>query len=46
MRYFAEDELSRLLMARGLSLVSVTPFPDLRGQPSASTWNVLAMARG
>jgi hypothetical protein len=46
MRYFAEDELLTALKARGMTLISIAPFPEIHGRPSASSWNVVAVAHG
>jgi SAM-dependent methyltransferase len=46
MRYFYEADLADLLAGAGLTLRSVSAFPDVENPPSASSWNVLAVAAG
>lgn len=46
MRYFYEEELGRFLEEAGLTLRTVTAFPDVANQPSADSWNVLVVAAG
>ena len=46
MRYFFVDELQTSLNRSGLSLADVKPFPEGTGEPSISSWNVLATVRG
>lgn len=42
MRYFFDDELGQFLRAAGLSLQTLTPFPDTAAPLSSASWNVLA----
>lgn len=46
MRYFFEDELGKFLSEVGLTLKSLTAFPDVDQAPSVDSWNVLAVAAG
>ncbi len=46
MRYFFEEELRSLLKEAGLTLRSVSSFPDVESRPSADSWNVLVVAAG
>jgi SAM-dependent methyltransferase len=46
MRYFFEDELGEFLRGAGLTLRTLTAFPDVDHAPSAESWNVLAVAAG
>jgi SAM-dependent methyltransferase len=46
MRYFFEEELGEFLKEAGLTLRTVTAFPDVEHSPSAESWNVLAVAAG
>jgi SAM-dependent methyltransferase len=46
MRYFDEPELRAALGDAGLSLESLTAFPDVENPPTTETWNVLAVAAG
>jgi SAM-dependent methyltransferase len=46
MRYFFEEELGEFLKAAGLTLLTLTAFPDVENPPSAESWNVLAVAAG
>jgi SAM-dependent methyltransferase len=46
MRYFYKDELGQRLLSAGLSLESLTPFPDATAPLDAAAWNVLATAVG
>jgi len=46
MRYFFEEELGGFLNEAGLTLRSVSSFPDVENPPSADSWNVLVIALG
>ena len=46
MRYFFEEELGELLKEAGLTLRTVTAFPDVENKPSLESWNVLVVAAG
>ena len=46
MRYFFEEELGEFLKEAGLTLQTVTAFPDTEHAPSAESWNVLVVAAG
>jgi SAM-dependent methyltransferase len=46
MRYFFEEELAGLLKEAGLTLRSVSSFPDIENRPSTDSWNVLVVAAG
>jgi SAM-dependent methyltransferase len=46
MRYFDERELETFLAGAGLSMRSVTSFPDVEHEPSVDSWNVLVEAAG
>ncbi|HEX7490070.1 MAG TPA: class I SAM-dependent methyltransferase [Candidatus Limnocylindrales bacterium] len=46
MRYFFDEELENLLAEAGLTLKSLTAFPDVENPPSVDSWNVLAVAQG
>ena len=46
MRYFFEEELGGFLKEAGLTLRSVSSFPDVENPPSADSWNVLVVAEG
>ncbi len=46
MRYFFQDELAGLLAEAGLTLQTVTAFPDVENPPSVESWNVLVVAAG
>ena len=46
MRYFFEEELRGFLKEAGLTLRSVSSFPDVENPPSADSWNVLVVAAG
>lgn len=44
MRYFFEEELGEFLKEAGLTLRTLTAFPDVDHSPSVRSWNVLAVA--
>jgi SAM-dependent methyltransferase len=46
MRYFFEEELGGFLREAGLTLRSVSSFPDIENPASAYSWNVLVVAAG
>jgi SAM-dependent methyltransferase len=46
MRYFFEEELGGFLKEAGLTLRSVSSFPDVDSPPSVDSWNVLVVAEG
>ena len=46
MRYFFPDELDALLRRAGLTLTDLRPFPEMAGELSSSTWNLLGTVRG
>ena len=46
MRYFFDEELRDFLKEAGLTLLTLTAFPDTENPPSADSWNVLAVAAG
>jgi SAM-dependent methyltransferase len=46
MRYFFDEELRGFLREAGLTLLTLTAFPDVENPPSEESWNVLAVAAG
>lgn len=45
MRYFFPQELAAMLDHADLELLKLVPFPEGAGEPDASSWNVLGVAR-
>jgi hypothetical protein len=43
MRYFFARELEFFFQQAGLSLQSLSAFPDLDRKPDETTWNILAV---
>jgi SAM-dependent methyltransferase len=46
MRFFFDEELGEFLKEAGLTLLTLTAFPDTENPPSVDSWNVLAVAAG